>query len=183
MKNNFILKHIELAARIYVWINISVYGGAKFMQFKGATQLPQTVAELSGQQLMWAFFGYSQILPIFIGILQIIGGLLLIFDRTKLFGVALLLPILINIILMDIVYHVNIGALFNAVLYFLILLFVLFFEREKLIKIVKTAFENKVNKEKLNRKELIKIALTTVVFVVLFFLFGNIICPQLMNLI
>jgi hypothetical protein len=183
MKNNFILKYFEFAARIYVWINMSVYGAGKYIQFKGAAQLPQTIPELTGQQLMWAFFGYSQILPIFIGILQIIGSLLLLFDKTKLFGVALLLPILTNIILMDIVYHVNIGALFNAVLYFSILLFVLFFEKKKVMEIIKIISEKKENKEKLNRKELIKTVLITFVFVILFFVFGNVLCPQLMSLI
>ena len=173
MKNNFIIKNFELAARIYVCLFMLAYGGGKFLQFKDATQIAKPVSELTGQQLMWAFFGYSQILPIFIGILQIIGGLLLLSNKTKLFGVAILFPILTNIILMDLVYHVNQGALFNAIFCFLILLFVLFFEKEKLIEIVKIVFKNEEIKDKPTNKAIIKTAITICSMVIFLIFLSN----------
>ena len=173
MKNNFVIKNFELAARIYVCLFMLAYGGGKFLQFKGATQIAKSVSELTGQQLMWAFFGYSQILPVFIGILQIIGGLLLLSDKTKLFGVAILFPILTNIILMDLVYHVNQGALFNAIFYFIILLFVLFFEKEKLIKLIKIAFQNDQIKDKMSNKDIIKTAITLCTMVIFLIFLSN----------
>jgi hypothetical protein len=173
MKNNYFLKIFELATRIYVCLFMLAYGGGKFIQFKNATKIDLPVSALTGQQLMWAFFGYSQILPIFIGILQIIGGLLLLSNKTKLFGVAILFPILTNIILMDLVYHVNQGALFNAIFYFSILLFVLFFEKEKLIKIMTIAFENNNAREVISKKEWIITALITCAMVVFLIFLSN----------
>ena len=149
------------------------YGGGKFMQFKDATKIDLPVSALTGQQLMWAFFGYSEILPIFIGILQIIGGLLLLSNKTKLFGVAILLPILTNIILMDLVYHANQGALFNAIFYFSILFFVLFFEREKLVEIIKIVLKNEAIINKMSNKDIIKTTITVCTIVVLLIFLSN----------
>jgi hypothetical protein len=46
------------------------------------------------------------------------------------------------IILMNLVHDVPLGALFNAIFYFSILLFALFFEQEKLPKMVAIVLEN-----------------------------------------
>jgi hypothetical protein len=175
MKNPLLLKHFELATRIYVCLFMLAYGGGKFVQFKGATQTIKPVSALTGQELMWAFFGYSQAMPIFIGVLQIIGGLLLLSNKTKLFGVAVLFPILTNIILMDLVYGVHLGALFNAIVYFSILLFILFFEREKLLKIVAIALENNQIGQETTRKEWLKTAFITGTLVVLLLFLSNLI--------
>ncbi|TAF94084.1 MAG: hypothetical protein EAZ32_17580 [Cytophagia bacterium] len=56
--------------------------------------------------------------------------MLLLSNKTKLFGVAVLFPILTNIILTDLVYDVHLGALFNAIFYFSILLFILFLSKK-----------------------------------------------------
>lgn len=76
---------------------------------------------------MWAFFGLSYSFIVVIGLTQIIGSVLLLFSRTRLVGVFILIPVLLNIILIDIFYEVAPGPLaqaiilFSGVMYFLLL--------------------------------------------------------------
>ncbi len=126
--------YLDLLFRWYVCSYISVYGTAKLFgaQFGLTDELMQTpVGELTSFQLTWAFFGHSYIYGCIIGSAQVIGGLLLLHPRSKLIGVAILLPILSNIIMVDVFYEVNQGALINAIVYLCMLLFILFYEREK----------------------------------------------------
>ena len=37
-----------------------IYGGGKLIQFDGAAKIDKTVLELTGMELMWAFYGYSK---------------------------------------------------------------------------------------------------------------------------
>lgn len=65
------------------------------------------LGKLSGMQLTWAFFGYSKIYSSVIAFAQIIGGSLLLFGRTTLLGALFLLPVLINITLIDYNYDIS----------------------------------------------------------------------------
>lgn len=59
------------------------------------------LGKMSGFELTWAFFGYSKFYNSFIAFSQIIASFLLLFRRTTLLGACLLLPILINIVVID----------------------------------------------------------------------------------
>lgn len=133
--------YFDLLFRWYVCFYISVYGTAKLFnaQFGLTEELMITpVGELTSFQLTWAFFGHSYIYGCIIGASQVVGGLLLLHPRTKLIGVAILLPILSNIIMVDVFYEVNRGALINAIAYLLMLFYILYYERERIGKILKT---------------------------------------------
>lgn len=54
---------------------------------------------------------------LFIGAVEVIGAWLLLWERTKLFGVAMLLPVMVNIIVFDIVFLDAYGALASAIIY------------------------------------------------------------------
>lgn len=123
------LSAAELAARVYVFVFINLYGLAKMGsgQFYRAGHLPEAVAskpagELTGFELAWIFFGYSRFFIYFIGITQVLGGFLLLWNRTKLLGAALLIPVLLNIIIMDACFGIPEGAMYSAVIYLLLLL-------------------------------------------------------------
>ncbi|WP_405206289.1 hypothetical protein [Aquimarina sp. LLG6339-5] len=132
-------KIAERTLRYFVAFFVFVYGAAKPLQFKNNNGFPdKLVSELTGMELMWSFFGYTQVIPIIIGILQVIGALLLLSKRTKIIGILLLLPIMTNIVLFDIFYQVNTGATINAIVFLVILIILLFFERKKMIEIFKT---------------------------------------------
>ena len=140
MKN--LPKIAELAARLYVFVFINAYGFGKIMgsQFYRKGQLPpdiaQTTAEkLTGFHLAWLFFGYSKTYILFVGIAQVIGGFLLLFERTKLIGVLILVPILLNIIVIDAVFSVPGGALVSSIIYLLMLVFVVFYNQQRVWEI------------------------------------------------
>lgn len=65
------------------------------------------VHTLTGQELTWKYYGYSYSLTVIIGLFQIIGSILLLFRRTTLLGVITLLPVQINILLINIFYGIG----------------------------------------------------------------------------
>jgi len=131
-------KILEITARLYVFIFLNFYGFGKILggQFYRRGSLPDDVASITiGQatayELAWSFMGYSFAYILFIGISQIIGAWLLLWNRTKLIGVMILIPIMLNIIVFDIIFLDTKDALVNASLYFVMLLYILMHNREK----------------------------------------------------
>jgi hypothetical protein len=78
------------------------------------SELDKPMGQVSGFWLTWYYFGYSKFYGNLIALAQIIGGVLLMFSRTTLLGSCLLLPIIANIILIDLFYAVDPGALLVA---------------------------------------------------------------------
>jgi hypothetical protein len=76
--------------------------------------LDEPFNDLSKRWLMWAFFGRSQEFIVTIAVSQIIGASLLVFNRTRLLGVIVLIPIMLNIVLIDIFYDLEYGVLVHA---------------------------------------------------------------------
>lgn len=125
---------IELGARWYVFIFLNVYGIGKILggQFYRRGHLPPDVAQtLLGEagpfELAWTFMGYSFAYILFIGLAEILGAWLLLWERTKLLGVAILLPIMVNILVFDVVFLDKYGALASATIYTALLFVILAF--------------------------------------------------------
>lgn len=135
IKSNF-----ELGVRIFVWAMLFAYGSGKILggQFYRYGNLPDNVAnmpisEVGGFDLAWTFFGYSEGYIWFIGISQLIGAFMLLSNRTKLLGVAILIPILLNIIVVDFFFEVSTGAMLSAVGYLLGLAYIAYCDRDRVI--------------------------------------------------
>lgn len=75
------------------------------------------LGKLSGFQLTWSFFGYSKFYNSTIALAQVFGGLLLIFRRTTLLGALFLLPILVNITLIDYNYDIPAKDIITVLLF------------------------------------------------------------------
>lgn len=136
---------IEIFENAISWIVVFamfVYGGAKIIQFNGATAIDKSVSELTGMELMWAFYGYSKSFAITLGIFEIIGGLLILIKRTRIIGCLFTSTILVNVILQDIFYDVYLGALRAAILYQVLILIILWINKEKLIRAIKVLLES-----------------------------------------
>jgi hypothetical protein len=82
--------------------------------------------------LFWYFFSHSYFLGCIIAALQIAGALLLLFQRTRLVGVFILLPMLANILLMDIFYQIGDSVVVHASIMMLGTLYFLFIEFDRL---------------------------------------------------
>lgn len=160
---------IEIFENAISWVVVLamfVYGGAKYFQFRGATALNKTVSEMTGMEIMWAFYGYSQYFAITLGIFEIIGGILLLIKKTRILGCLFTSTILLNIILQDIYYEVHLGALRAAILYQFLIGIVLWLNRNK----VNTAIQILLSSSKTNdsnSKLAIKIGFALLLFIFL----------------
>jgi hypothetical protein len=131
------LRHAWLQAIIRYWLafEISTYGFAKIMKTQFSTpnyRLDMALSDLNGFQLTWYYFGYSYTLAVLIALFQIGGSCLLLFRRTTLLGVMILLPVMVNIMFINMFYDIAVGAFFNSVTFTLGLLLFLFLDFDKL---------------------------------------------------
>jgi uncharacterized membrane protein YphA (DoxX/SURF4 family) len=106
---------VQSGIRLLLAYEISTYGFAKI--FKEQFSVPEyikdiPIGEQSGFWLTWYYFGYSYPFSIIIAIGQIGGSLLLLFNRTRLLGAFILLPIMLNIVF--VIFPSKTDSLFNV---------------------------------------------------------------------
>jgi hypothetical protein len=129
---------LYLGARYYAAFMLLSYGFAKVMgaQFTVLdSQLAKPMGDVSGFWLTWYYFGYSALYSSIVAGAQILGAVLLCFRRTALIGALMLLPVMVNIVCIDlwvIRFPFDSGALRNAVFVLLALLIVLSFHAKEL---------------------------------------------------
>ena len=160
---------IEIFENAISWIVVFamfIYGGAKIFQFDGASEIDKTVSEMTGMELMWAFYGYSKLYAITLGLFEIIGGTLILMKRTRIIGCLFTSTILVNVILQDIYFGVHVGALKAAILYQLLILIILWLNKDNVIQSLKNLINfNKSQQSKL--KFIIKLVIAFICFVIL----------------
>ncbi len=131
---------LYLVARYYAAFTLLLYGFAKVMgaQFTVlGSQLATPLGDVSGFWLTWYYFGYSAFYSSLVAWTQILGALLLCFRRTALIGTLVLLPVLVNIVGIDIwiiQFPLSSGALRNALYVSLALAIVLAFHAPDLYR-------------------------------------------------
>lgn len=123
-------RHAWFTGIIRYWLAVEIfnYAFAKVLgtqfgvnYFRGDS----TWSSLSGFDLTWNYFGYSPVLSDIIAGFQLVGSGMLLFRRTTVMGSLLLLPVMVNVVLIDIFYHIPAGALVNACLFTAALLYLL----------------------------------------------------------
>lgn len=80
---------------------------------------------LDSETLTWAYFRRSYPFTIAIALSQISSAWLLLFTRTRLLGLIIMVPLLINIILIDIFYQLHPGVLIHALILFACVVYLL----------------------------------------------------------
>jgi uncharacterized membrane protein len=141
---------IEIFENAISWIVVIamlIYGGGKLIQFDSVVEIDKTISEMTGMELMWAFYGYSKSFAITLGVFELIGGLLILIKRTRIIGCLFTSTILVNVILQDIYFGVHLGALKAAILYQLLILIILLLNKEKLITSIKTLLISDKNEQ------------------------------------
>lgn len=95
---------------LYLGAQMIAYGAIKIVdtQFPPLTtyRLAEKVGDMSPMGLLWTFMGYSKPYTMFAGSLELLGGILLFFRRTRLIGSLLLLPVLGNVLMLNLSYDV-----------------------------------------------------------------------------
>ncbi len=158
---------IEIFENAISWIVVIamfIYGGGKLVQFDSVAEINKTVSEMTGMELMWAFYGYSKPFAITLGFFELFGGFLILIKRTRIIGCLFTSSILVNVIIQDIYFEVHLGALKAAILYQLLIFIILLFNKEKLISSIKTLLKSdKIEQTK--TKFFIKTAIALGIFI------------------
>jgi hypothetical protein len=116
------------AARYFVAMMMLLYGFGKLngSQFTVLdSQLDRPLGEVPGFWLTWYYFGLSRGYGAAVALSEIAGGALLLFRRGTLLGALLLLPVLGNIVLIDLFFGVDLGGLLAALVLSGCVLFIL----------------------------------------------------------
>ena len=169
----------ELVLRQCVFIILNIYALSKLLggQFYMKGKLPAVVAnttlgEASGFSLAWTFMGHSYAYILFVGIFQLLGAWFLLWNKSKLIGVLILLPIMVNIIVFDIIFLDVYPALANAIIVLLMLFLILFFNRE-IVKDTVIKLTNFQSKPSVSLKKRLITFGITILFIVLIFSFDS----------
>lgn len=166
---------VELVFRQCVFIILNIYAISKILggQFYMKGKLPAEIAtttlgEASSFSLAWTFMGHSYVYILFIGISQLIGAWFLLWNKTKLIGLLLLIPIMINIILVDLLFLDVYPALANAIIVFTMLLLILFFNKEKIIDLIKVLTNFQAKPKVQIKRRLVTFGITMLIIVLIF---------------
>lgn len=88
------------------------------------------VGSLSGYELTWYYFGYSHVYTYILGAIQIASATLLLFRKTSLIAAMVMLPVMANIVMINLFYWIGWGAMGTSLFITVALLLILWRERE-----------------------------------------------------
>ena len=166
---------IEMVCRLYVFFFLTVYGLGKVLgaQFYTPDLIPaeieaMPIGQIPNFDLAWVFMGRSFGYMLFIGIGEIIGAIMLLFNKTKLIGTFILIPILVNVIVFDIFFLDQYGALASAVIYFIMLLIILWINKTKIIKVIKTITLFETNTNASIKEKIVKFSYILLIIIIVF---------------
>jgi len=166
---------LELTCRLYVFFFLFVYGIGKVIgaQFYTPDVIPLEIETMPiglvpDFELAWVFMGRSYGYMLFIGLAEIIGAFLLLFNKTKLIGTLVLIPIMVNVVVFDIFFLDEYGALAGATLYLLMLLAILVINKEKMSTILKELVRNIVPHKTSSKEKILKYLIVLVIIVLIF---------------
>src|SRR6185436_5234324 len=99
-----------MAAHYQLFAQMLSYGIAKVLKLQfaaiGPIGLLRTYGEDSPMRLLWAFMGHSRPYNWFIGLSEVVGGVLLLFRRTTTLGALLLIAVMTNVVMLNLCYDV-----------------------------------------------------------------------------
>lgn len=108
--NNTLKILLQTILRYHIGLTLILYGLSKVFLLQFGTMdidsLETPLGEHNGMNLVWAFMSYSKFYSITVGLIEVVGGLLLLFRKTTSLGAFLLLIAMTNVVLMDIGYDV-----------------------------------------------------------------------------
>jgi len=123
------------ALRYFLALDLCVFGVMKFFHLQFITPLAlldNPFKTIPSGDIMWAFFGRSYVFTVIIGSLEILGSLMLVFRKTRLLGVIVLIPVMLNVFLLDFFY--NTGAPIYVAIEIIALVYLLLIEKDRLVK-------------------------------------------------
>jgi hypothetical protein len=166
---------IEITCRLYVFFFLTAYGLGKVIgaQFYTAARMPEgldliPIGQVSDFDLAWVFMGRSYGYMLFIGLAEVLGAVLLLSNKTKLIGTLVLIPIMVNVIVFDIFFLDEYGALAGATLYLLMLLTIVFINKEKISAILNKLINAKAQPKTSSIEKIYKYLIVVVIIALIF---------------
>jgi len=96
--------------RVFVIVSMLLYGFVKIfqIQFQSASflRLLQPLGEFSPMGLAWTYMGYSKGFAMFAGIMEVIGGLLLIYRKTATLGAFIVIGVMTQVAMMNFMFDI-----------------------------------------------------------------------------
>jgi hypothetical protein len=136
-RSSAVLAFWQAVIRYSIALDLTMIGCQKLFRLQFSTplaRLDMPFSSFSPEDLTWAYFGQSRVFVCIIGGIQILGSFLLLFNRTRLAGVFVLLPVILNIILLNACYHMEWGESIQAIELMIALCYLLFCEYRRLVE-------------------------------------------------
>ncbi len=111
----------RLGLRYVVVLNMLSYGAGKVfkLQFPDLSYVDtlQPFGEQSPMSLLWSFMGFSAGYTIFGGVMEVVGGVLLLFRRTATLGALVVIAVMTNVVMLNLCYDVPVKILSSHLLF------------------------------------------------------------------
>lgn len=134
---NRLLIYLTILIRYYLILQMVSYGFAKvfYSQFQPErlSRLIQPYGDSSPMGLLWTFMGHSQGYNIFAGGGELLGGLLLLFRRTRTLGALVTFAVMVNVMMLNYFYDVPVKILSTHIV--LMALFLISLDLKRLYKL------------------------------------------------
>jgi len=104
-------KYLDWLRYLSAWLLLT-YGLAKLagVQFHAPDVAQRPVGSLDGYQLTWYYYSYSHAYGSILGLVQLTGATLLLFRKTATLGAAMMLPVMTNILMVNLFFFIGWGA-------------------------------------------------------------------------
>jgi hypothetical protein len=109
-------RRVESACRYFISFLMLLYGLVKVFQGQFYTDeywRDTSLRNLDGMQLVWSFYSHSSTYQSLLGLIEVFLGILFLFRRTTALGIVLFVPIMANLVAINIFFQV--GALPAAI--------------------------------------------------------------------
>jgi hypothetical protein len=122
-----------LSAWLLFTYGLSKLAGVQFTLHQDITQ--RSIGSLSGFQLTWYYYSYSHVYATILGLTQLAGATMLLFRKTALLGAAIMTPVMANILMINLFFHIAVGAECTAAFIFVSMLALLWRDRAALVEL------------------------------------------------
>lgn len=143
---------IQIAKKIMLYflvLELWEYGWIKLIKLQFYLPEPNTVytelGNLSKDIAYWSVIGSSPVYVIFMGVTELLAGILLVFTRTRFVGLLLSLGIFINVFMVNLSFDISV-KLFSGILLVMTLLLLVSYRNQ-----LRVLFQLPVHPEKKNR--------------------------------
>jgi hypothetical protein len=163
-------KHLDWLRYLSAWMLLS-YGLLKLagLQFHASDMVQRPVGSLSGYQLTWYYYSYSHAYGTILGLVQLTGGTLLLFRKTATLGAAMVLPVMVNILMINLFFFIGWGAQGISVFILVSIVALLWRDRAALVGCFWSSQEAEpTNSRKFHRSVAVLLVIGEIVFGLLF---------------